>query len=79
MCLAVPAKIVELKNDSATVDSMGNRWNIKTTLLENAEIGDIVLVHAGFAISKVDEDEAEESWKLISEIKKYDRGTEKTP
>ena len=53
MCLAVPARIVELEGDSAVVDAMGNRFSAKTTLLPEAKLGNIVLVHAGFAISMI--------------------------
>jgi len=58
MCLAVPARIVELADDRAVVDALGNRWNIRTTLTPEVKMGDIVLIHAGFAIAKVDEEEA---------------------
>ena len=71
MCLAIPARIIELENDNAVVDAMGNRYKAKTTLLENVKIGDLVLVHAGFAISTVDEEEARKTWQLISEINDF--------
>ena len=58
MCLAIPARIVEMEGDRAVVDAMGNRWNARTTLLPEVKLGDLVLVHAGFAISTVDEEEA---------------------
>ncbi|MHC4225952.1 MAG: HypC/HybG/HupF family hydrogenase formation chaperone [Planctomycetota bacterium] len=72
MCLAVPARIVELDGDKAVVDAMGNRWNAKTTLLPDAKLGDLVLIHAGFAISLVDEEEAKKTWQLIAEISEFD-------
>ena len=68
MCLAVPARIIELEADKAVVDAMGNRFKANTFLLENVKIGDIVLVHAGFAIATVDEAEARETWALFDEI-----------
>ncbi len=68
MCLAVPARIIELEGDRAVVDAMGNRWKAKTTLLPEAKLGDIVLVHAGFAISQVDEEEAKKTWELFAEM-----------
>ena len=71
MCLAIPARIVELDGDRAVVDAMGNRWRAKTTLLPDAGIGDLVLVHAGFAISLVDEEEAKETWRLLAEISEF--------
>jgi hydrogenase expression/formation protein HypC len=68
MCLAVPARIVEIEGDNAVVDAMGNRWKAKTSLLPEAKLGDLVLIHAGFAISLVDEDEAKKTWQLLAEI-----------
>jgi len=71
MCLAIPARIVELTGDEAVADAMGNRWRIKTTLLPEAGIGSMVLVHAGFAISIIDEKEAMETWELLDQINSY--------
>ena len=72
MCLAIPARIVELKGDKAVVDAMGNRYKAKTTLLPEVILGDLVLVHAGFAISLVDEEEAKKTWQLIAEISEFE-------
>ncbi len=71
MCLAIPARIVELEADKAVVDAMGNRFKAKTTLLPQARLGDVVLVHAGFAISLVDEEEAKKTWELFAEIDNF--------
>lgn len=71
MCLAIPARIIELQGDKAIVDAMGNHFKAKTTLLPDAKLGDLVLVHAGFAISQVDEEEAKKTWQLISEINDF--------
>ena len=80
MCLAVPARIVELVDDKAVADAMGNRWRIRTTLTPEIKLGDIVLIHAGFAIAKVDEEEAKKTWELFAEIaefqNKQQKGTE---
>ncbi len=73
MCLAIPARIVEMEGDKAVVDAMGNRWRAKTTLLPEAKLGDLVLIHAGFAISLVDEEEAKETWQLIAEINDFNQ------
>ena len=73
MCLAIPARIVELNEDNAVVDAMGNRYDTKTTLLPDAQVGDIVLVHAGFAIAKVDEEEASKTWELFDEIIAFEK------
>jgi hydrogenase expression/formation protein HypC len=75
MCLAIPARIIELEGDRAVVDAMGNRWRAKTTLLPEAKLGDLVLMHAGFAISLIDEEEAKKTWELLAQINNF----EKTP
>ena len=79
MCLAIPARIVELEGDRAVVDAMGNRFQAKTTLLPEAKLNDLVLVHAGFAISMVDEEEAKKTWQLISEIYEFFDTPEEAP
>ena len=69
MCLAIPAKIVE-KHDGglATVDILGTMRDISVDLTPQAEVGDHVLVHAGFAIEVVDERFAQETIDLIKEF-----------
>jgi hydrogenase expression/formation protein HypC len=71
MCLAVPARIVQLDGDNAVVDAMGNRWNVKTTLVPEAKVGTLVLIHAGFAISTIEEEEARQTWQLIAELDEF--------
>ena len=61
MCLAVPSKIVEIKDQTATIDVGGVRREASLMLLDDVNLGDYVIVHAGFAISKVDEAVAEET------------------
>ena len=68
MCLAIPARIVQLDGDHAIADAMGNRWSIRTTLTPEVRLGDLVLVHAGDAISTVEEEEAKETWELLKQI-----------
>lgn len=72
MCLAIPARIVELEEDRAVVDAMGNRFKAKTTLLPEVKLGNVVLVHAGFAIALVDEEEAKKTWELFAEIDNFE-------
>jgi hydrogenase expression/formation protein HypC len=78
MCLAVPARIVEKNGDKAVADAMGNRWNIRITLTPDIEIGDVVLIHAGYAIAKVDEEEAKKTWELFEEIAAFEEKRVKT-
>ena len=69
MCLAIPSKVVAINDKMATIDVSGVRRDISLLLLpEEAAIGDYVLVHAGFAIQKIDREAAEEALKLITEI-----------
>jgi hydrogenase expression/formation protein HypC len=77
MCLAVPARIVELDDDKAVVDALGNRWNCRTTLTPEVKLGDIVLIHAGFSITTVDEEEAQKTWQLIAEFDEFQKEQEK--
>ncbi|MBF0506721.1 MAG: HypC/HybG/HupF family hydrogenase formation chaperone [Nitrospirae bacterium] len=69
MCLAVPSKIVTMGDMTAIVDVYGARREVSLLLMpEEAAIGDYVLVHAGFAIQKIDSDAATEALKFIKEI-----------
>jgi hydrogenase expression/formation protein HypC len=70
MCLAIPSKVVEIEeNDFAIVDTMGSKRKISTMLIdEQINIGDYLLIHVGYAMQKINEDEAEESLKLFREI-----------
>lgn len=71
MCLAVPAKIIEVNGNIAKVDFGGNVLReVNIILVEEAKPGDYVLVHAGYAIQKVDEKEALETLRLWNEILK---------
>ncbi len=77
MCLAIPSKIVRIDNLLAMVDVYGARREINLMLLpEDVRVGDYVLVHAGFAIQKVERGFAEESLKLIKET--YDQHPEES-
>jgi hydrogenase expression/formation protein HypC len=60
MCLAVPAKIVELNDSTATISVEGALREVDVSLIEEPRLGDYVLVHAGFAIHKWDKSEVEE-------------------
>ena len=75
MCLAIPGKIVEIvdqENHIAKVDVGGVRRNVNIGMLEGTGVGDYVLIHVGFAMSKVDEKEAEETLRLLQELGSYE-------
>lgn len=72
MCLAIPAKIESIDADNmAQVSVMGVKRSASLDLIENAKIGDFVLVHAGFAIEIVDEESAKKTLDLISEMPEF--------
>lgn len=68
MCLAIPAKIVKIENGMGTIDMDGTRREVSLLLQEDARVGDYVIVHAGFAIHRVDEEEALESLKFLRQM-----------
>lgn len=69
MCLAIPMKITELKDDGmARVTAMGAERDVAMDLTPQAGVGDYVLVHAGFAIEVVDEQYAAETLDLIKDM-----------
>jgi len=69
MCLAVPAKIKKIEENIATVDFGGVEKKISLGIIKNVKKGDYVLVHAGFAIGKVAKHEAEDTMRLLLELK----------
>jgi len=68
MCLAIPSKIIKIENDIGIIDVEGVRRKVSLMLLENAKVGEYVIVHAGFAIHKIDESAAMESLKYLREL-----------
>ena len=71
MCLAVPGKIIEIQDMLATVDVSGVTRKISIMLLPEAKVGQFVLVHAGFAIQAIDEEEANKTLELFKELEQY--------
>ncbi len=75
MCLAVPGRIVNIEKKadgsgiggSGMVDFQGNRLEVSLAMVPEAKEGDWVLVHAGFALNVLDEQEARETWDYLKE------------
>ena len=67
MCLAIPSRIVSIDGDTAIIDVDGVRREASLLLLEDPQINDWVIVHAGFAIHKIDEAAARESLRILKE------------
>jgi hydrogenase expression/formation protein HypC len=68
MCLSVPAKIIAVNGNSAKVSVGGTLVDISLQLLDDVKTGDYVLVHTGFALQKVSEEEALETIELIRQL-----------
>lgn len=67
MCLAVPMQVTEINGEMGKVEIGGVSREVGLMLLEDIRIGDWVIVHAGIAISKINDQEAEETLKLLKE------------
>lgn len=74
MCLAVPAKVISIKDSLACVDINGVQRDVSTMFLPELQVGQYVLVHAGFAMQIVEAEEAETTYALLAEM----RGGERT-
>jgi len=68
--------MVDEANRIAKVDVSGVRRNVNVALLDDAGVGDYVLIHVGFALSKVDEIEAEETLRMLRELGSYEEELE---
>ena len=68
MCLSIPAKIVSINGTMAEVSAGGAIFSAGLHMIENARVGDYVLLHAGFAIQKISDKEAEETLRLLEEM-----------
>lgn len=74
MCLAIPGQIVEIVDETnriAKVEIGGVRRGVNIGMLDDVGVGDYVLVHVGFAMSKVDEAEAHETLRTLQELGSY--------
>lgn len=67
MCIAVPMNVTEIKGNMGVVEYNGVKRNVGLMLIEDINVGDWVLIHAGFAISKLNPEDAEETLKLLRE------------
>ena len=70
MCLAIPAKVLSVNWPGALVSIENVEYNASLLLLDDVKPGDYVMLHAGFAIEKVDPEEAAETLRLLNEIER---------
>jgi len=68
MCLAIPGKVLEVNENRGMVDISGMKLQVLFNLLEDVQVSDYVIVHAGFAIEKLSEEEARERLNLLAEF-----------
>ena len=69
MCLAIPAKVISLSESGmASVEIGGVKKDVSVSLIEDVSVGDYVIVHTGFALSKLDPEEAEKTLELFAEM-----------
>ena len=68
MCLAVPLKLIEINGREATGEALGMRCQVRVDLIENPQVGDYVMVHAGFAIERLSEAQAADDLEAWEEI-----------
>jgi hydrogenase expression/formation protein HypC len=68
MCLSIPSKVISIKDDKAIVSVGGTEYEASLQLLDDVKIDDYVLIHTGFAIQKISEEEAIETLRLFKEL-----------
>ena len=68
MCVGLSAKVVDLKDGTAIIDASGAKRSVSADLIDDLEIGDYVMVHAGVAIAKITDDDASETEKIMEEL-----------
>jgi hydrogenase expression/formation protein HypC len=69
MCLAVPGQVIQKVGDRGVASLHGNEVPISTVLVPEVQVGDWVLVHAGFAIQHIDAAAAAETWKILEDYR----------
>jgi len=68
MCLAIPARILRIEGNLALVDMAGAKREADIRMVSKVRVGEYVLIHAGFAIEKIEQKDAEETLRLFREI-----------
>ena len=68
MCLAIPAQVVQIDGDQGIIDMGGVRKEISLALVDDVAVGDYVIVHVGYALNKLDPEEAQRTLALFAEM-----------
>ena len=72
MCLSIPSKVISIDGNKAIVSVGGTEYEASLQLVEDIKIGDYVLLHTGFAIQKISEEDAQETFDLLQELGRID-------
>jgi len=81
MCLSIPARVISINGNKAIVSVGGTEYEASLQLVEDIEVNDYVLLHTGFAIQKISEEDARETFKILYELSEIDekiRSSEKS-
>jgi len=73
MCLSIPAKIDRIDGEMATVSVGGATYQASLMMIDDVKVGDYILLHTGFAIQKISEEEAEETLRLFEEFEELNK------
>jgi hydrogenase expression/formation protein HypC len=72
MCLSIPSKVISINGDKATVSVGGTEYEASIQLLDDVKVDDYVLIHTGFAIQKLSDEDAQETFRLLRELGEID-------
>ncbi len=72
MCLGIPMKVIKINNNKAICEQGGTSIEAYLDMLDDVKIGDYVLIHAGFAIKKLSEEDASETIRLLNEVLSFE-------
>ena len=73
MCIGIPAKVIEISGTSGKVDYEGVERETSFLMLPEAKVGDYVILHAGFAIKRLDAEDAKETLRIIQEMVRVEK------
>lgn len=77
MCLSIPAKVESIEGEMAVVSVGGTKYDASLQMLDDVNIGDYVLLHTGFAIQKISEEEAQDTLKVFEEFEDLNQKLDK--
>ena len=77
MCLAIPMKVIKVNGNEAVAEVGGAEYQANLTILPDIKIGDYIIVHAGFAIEKLDEEAALETLQIWQDIAEFEQDKQK--